>query len=110
MKKGPINKDNVNPVNPLEGIYRKTLTYNDDVMLCYFLLEKDAKIPMHNHEANQIGYVISGKIKFLTETRGNFIAKAGDSYVFDSMEKHGAEIIETAEVIEVFAPTRDDYK
>ncbi len=110
MIKGPINRENVESVKPLEGIFRKTLTYNSSVMLCHFILEKDAIIPLHDHKAHQIGYVISGKIQFLTETRGNFIAKEGDSYVFDSMEKHGAEILETAEVIEVFSPTREDYK
>lgn len=107
--KGPINKNNVTAVNPLNGIYRRTLAYNNDVMLCQFILEKDAVIPLHNHDAHQIGYVISGKIKFLTES-DPFIAQAGDSYVFDSNEKHGAEILETTEVIEIFSPTRDDYK
>ena len=110
MIKGPINIKSVDPIKALDGIYRKTLTYNESVMLCHFVLEKDAKIPLHNHEAHQIGYVITGKVKFLSETRENFIAEAGDSYVFDSWEKHGAEIIETAEVIEVFSPTREDYK
>ena len=73
-------------------------------MLCHFSLEKDAKIPIHNHKEHQIGYVIEGKIKFLIEN-GDFIAQAGDSYVFDSNEKHGALIIEKAEVIEVFHPS-----
>ncbi|MHA1149254.1 MAG: cupin domain-containing protein [Promethearchaeota archaeon] len=108
--KGPINKKDITAVKALEGIFRKTLTYNNDVMLCQFVLEKEAVIPLHNHEANQIGYVISGKLKFITETRGEFIAESGDSYVFDSYEKHGAKVIETAEVIEVFSPMREDYK
>ena len=110
MQKGPINKEDVQSVKMLEGIYRKTLAYNDDVMLCRFLLEKDAVIPLHDHEAHQIGYVISGIVEFMTETRGNFLAKAGDGYAFDSLEKHGAKIIEEAEVIEVFNPIREDYK
>ncbi len=110
MKKGPINKKNILSINPLKGIYRKTLTYNDDIMLCHFILEKDAEIPLHDHKAHQIGYIISGKVRFMTETRGDFIAQEGDSYVFDSFEKHGAIILETAEVIEVFCPSRDDYK
>jgi len=110
MIKGPVNKKSIEAIKALEGIYRKTLTYNETVMLCHFVLEKDAKIPLHNHEAHQIGYVISGKVQFISETRESFIAEAGDSYVFDSWEKHGAEIIETAEVIEVFSPTREDYK
>ncbi|MHA1342988.1 MAG: cupin domain-containing protein [Promethearchaeota archaeon] len=109
MKKGPINKKDIQRVNPLKGVYRKTLTYNKKVMLCHFILEKNAEIPLHNHEAHQIGYIISGKIKFFTNDR-EFIAKEGDSYVFDSWEKHGAEILETAEIIEVFSPFREDYK
>jgi quercetin dioxygenase-like cupin family protein len=103
------SKEDINPIKLIEGVIRKTLIYNDSVMMCYFLLEKNARIPIHNHKEHQIGYVIKGKIKFLTKT-GEFIAKAGDSYVFDSHEKHGALIIEKAEVIEVFHPSRDDYR
>ncbi|MFX1393004.1 MAG: cupin domain-containing protein [Promethearchaeota archaeon] len=109
MVKKPINKDSIKSIKALEGIYRKTLIYNDTVMLCIFNLKKNAKIPLHNHEAHQIGYVNKGKIKFITKD-GEFIAKKGDSYVFNSGEKHGAVIIETAEVLEVFTPIRDDYK
>ena len=110
MIKGPINKENIEKVKALEGVYRKTLAYNPNLMLCYFILEKDAEIPAHDHEAHQIGYVLSGKIKFITETRGEFIAQEGDSYVFDSGEKHGAKMLEYSEVVEVFNPARDDYK
>ena len=109
MIKGPINKQNVAEVKALEGVYRKTLAYNNDVMLCYFILEKDAEIPLHDHGAHQIGYVVKGKVKFITETR-EFIAEEGDSYVFDSFEKHGAILFEDSEIIEIFNPTRDDYK
>ena len=110
MIKGPINKDSVESVKALEGIYRKTLAYDEKVMLCHFFLEKGASIPLHDHEAHQIGYVLSGVVKFKTEDRGEFIANPGDSYVFDSNEKHGAEILEDAEVIEVFSPMREEYK
>ena len=110
MIKGPVNKANIQKVKALDGVYRKTMAYNDSVMLCYFDLEKNAEIPLHDHESHQIGYVVSGKIQFITETRGNFLAQEGDSYVFDSREKHGARVLETAEVIEVFCPTRDEYK
>lgn len=109
MSERAINKDKIKPTKIIEGVYRKTLAYNDSVMLCHFLLEKDAKIPLHNHKEHQIGYVINGKIKFLTEN-GDFIATTGDSYVFDSNEKHGAILLEKSEIIEVFHPLRDDYK
>lgn len=107
----PTNKKDIDAIKALEGIYRKTLTYNEEVMLCVFNLEKGAHIPLHNHDAHQIGYVIAGKIEFITENnRANFTATNGDSYVFNSNEKHGANILEDSEVIEVFSPAREDYK
>ena len=104
-----VNKQNIKPIEALEGIFRRTLLYNDSLMLCHFTLEENAEVPIHSHKEHQIGYVIKGKLKFITEN-GEFIAKEGDSYVFDSNEKHGATILENAEVIDVFNPCREDYK
>jgi len=78
-------------------------------MLCHFFLEKNSEVPLHNHKNHQVGYVIKGKLKFFTEDT-EFIAEEGDSYIFESNEKHGAIIIEDSEVIDVFNPARDDYK
>ncbi len=110
MIKGPINIDDVKSIKILEGIYRKTITYNDKVMLCHFILETGAKLPLHDHEAHQIGYVISGKLKFIYEIQGEFIAESGDSYFFKLYGKHGAFVIEKSELIDIFSPSRDDYK
>lgn len=107
--KGPINKNDVQPVKMLEGVFRRTLVYNDTVMICHLTLEEGANIPLHNHEAHQIGHVMRGQLKFITEI-GDFIAGEGDSYVFNAHEKHGAVCLELAEVVEVFSPTRDEYK
>lgn len=109
MKRYTVNKYEVQPTKALEGVYRRTLIYNDNMMLCLFILKKGAEIPLHNHKETQIGYIISGKLKFFTEDN-EFIAKEGDSYVFNPNEKHGASILEDTEVIDVFNPSRDDYK
>ena len=109
MTKYNVNKDDVPTIDDLKGIYRKTLIYNDSVMLCHFILEKNAKIPIHSHKEHQIGYVIKGKIKFMTDDQ-EFIVKEGTSYIFDSNEKHGALILENAEIIDIFNPAREDYK
>ncbi|UCD02099.1 MAG: cupin domain-containing protein [Promethearchaeota archaeon] len=109
MTKNIINKENVQPIEGLQGILRRTLVYNDSLMLCHFILKKNAEVPVHQHKEHQIGYVIKGKLKFITEN-GEFIAKEGDSYVFDSNEKHGALILEHTEIIDVFNPSREDYK
>jgi quercetin dioxygenase-like cupin family protein len=53
--------------------------------------------------------VLSGKLKFLTDN-GEFIVVKGDSYLFDSNERHGAKILDDSEVIDIFSPARNDYK
>jgi len=104
-----INIKDIKPVEKPTGILRRTLTYNKETMLCHFEMKKGAKIPLHNHVHVQNGFCISGKIKFITE-KGEFIVKTGDSYVFNSNEKHGADVLEDSVVIEVFSPCRDEYK
>ncbi len=98
-------------VNMLPGIKRRTLAYNDDVMLCLFELEKGAKIPLHDHPPSQIGYVISGHVRFIGATDADgFEAKAGDSYVIDPNVPHGGEALESSVFVEVFSPSRAEYR
>ena len=109
MKKNHVNKISINSVEMLPGIYRRTLSYNENMMLCHFILDKNSNVPLHSHKEHQIGYVIKGKLQFFTENE-EFLAQKGDSYVFESNEKHGAKILESSEVIDVFSPPREDYK
>jgi quercetin dioxygenase-like cupin family protein len=107
----PINVKDIAPFEALPGIFRKTLAYNQDTMLCFFQLEKDSDIPLHNHPNVQIGYIISGKIQFLSDQKDfEFIAIQGDSYVFEAEEMHGANVLEDTELIEVFYPYRPEYE
>ncbi len=99
------------PVENPTGVVRKTLSYNDEAMLCHFLLKKGAQIPLHNHRATQIGYIVKGKAKFLAEKpEDQFEAAAGNSYVFSAYAKHGTIALEQTEYVEVFVPARDEYK
>ncbi|NHJ24332.1 MAG: cupin domain-containing protein [Candidatus Lokiarchaeota archaeon] len=103
-----ISKDTISPVEALKGIYRRTLVYNEKIMLCYFRLNKGSEVPLHSHEQHQVGYVIKGKLNFFTSDY-QFIAKKGDSYIFDSNEEHGARVLTDSEVIDIFSPSREDY-
>ncbi len=105
------NVDEGKPIENPPGVIRKTLSYNDEAMLCHFLLEKGAQIPLHNHPAIQIGYVIKGKAMFIAADKKNeFEVSAGDSYVFDTNVEHGTIALEQTEYIEVFSPSRDEFK
>lgn len=104
------NKKDLPAVENPPGIFRKTLEYTDDAMVCHFDMKKGAKVPLHNHHAAQLGYVISGRVRFILENNAHFIAEAGCSYSFDRFEYHGAEVLEDSEVMECFSPAREEYK
>ena len=109
MSKSHINKNLVTKVEALKGIFRRTLVYDENLMLCHFFLKKGSEVPMHTHKEYQIGYDIRGKVKFKTESE-EFIATEGESYLFNSNIKHGAILLEDSEIIDIFNPAREDYK
>ncbi len=104
-----VNYQNVSPVEKPAGIFRRTLTWNNELMLCHFDMKKGAKIPQHNHRASQNGYVVSGKVRFITE-KEDFTAGPGDAYIFAPNEKHGADVLEDTIVVEAFSPSRPEYE
>lgn len=93
----------------IPGIFRTTMSYNDNCMLCHFRLTKGASIKLHHHTAVQNGYVINGKIRFFKEGGKSFIVGNGDGYIFGSNEPHGSEVLEDTELVECFTPMRPEY-
>lgn len=108
-ERNPVSLQSRETVENPPGVFRTTLAYNDQVMVCHFRLKEGAIIPLHSHPAAQNGYVIRGRIRFLTED-GGFLAEEGHGYAFDPHEKHGVEVLCASEVIECFAPKRLEYE
>ncbi len=110
QKMGVAEFENVQAVEMKPGIVRRTLVYNDEMMLCHFTVAQGMTLDLHQHVAVQSGYVITGKLKFIKADGTSFIATAGTAYLFDSNEVHGiGEVYEASEVIECFAPSRPEY-
>lgn len=106
---GRNHSDNTGIEGP-PGVLRRTLAHNNDVMLCHFELKRGATIPLHNHRPSQIGYVLRGRVRFRSDRNPEgFEVAAGDSYVFDPDEHHGAEALDDSAFIEVFSPARPEY-
>jgi len=105
------NVSEARPVEQLPGIMRRTLAYSDHLMLCQYTAPKGSKFPLHNHPAAQIGYVISGRLRFMGATDADtFEAVAGQSYVFEPDEQHGADVLEDSTIIEIFTPCREEFQ
>jgi quercetin dioxygenase-like cupin family protein len=105
-----IDTNEIDPKEMLPGIFRRTMVYNDDAMLCHFDMKKGSKIPLHDHPAAQLGYMISGKAEFYYETEDNkTIVTPGMSYMIPGGVPHGAKMLEDSLIIECFTPSRPEY-
>lgn len=101
--------DDVKAVSAFEGHFRKTLTGNENVMMCMFNMKAGTKVALHNHPAVQIGYVLDGEIDFFDDKGNVNRGGAGFSYVFDSNENHGCVAVTDCSFLECFAPFRQEY-
>jgi quercetin dioxygenase-like cupin family protein len=104
-----VNFNDVKAVQMLPGIFRHTLVHNENVMLVYFDLRKDADLPLHSHSHTQMGYIVKGILDFHIYGK-TYRLKAGDSYWAPSNVEHGATVLEDCVVIDVFNPSREEYK
>lgn len=104
-----VKKKDLVTVQQKPGLTRRTMSFNDQIMMCLFEQDTNIEVALHKHEAVQNGYVISGKLKFFKEDGSFVIAEAGDSYAFGPNEPHGSVCLEHALFIENFTPMRKEY-
>lgn len=104
-----INISDAKSVEALPGLIRTTLAYTQDQMICHFTVKAGVKMPMHTHEAAQIGYIVSGKMIFEREGDTSLPVSAGSGYCFYPNEPHRLVALEDTEFIEVFTPYREEY-
>jgi quercetin dioxygenase-like cupin family protein len=94
---------------PEPGMRRQVLANTDRLMLVRHYFEKDWVGVRHSHPHHQLVYVISGSVR--VDVAGKvFDAYAGDSFIIDGNVEHQASALEPSEVIDVFTPTREDYR
>jgi quercetin dioxygenase-like cupin family protein len=94
---------------PEPGMRRQVLANTDQLMLVRHYFDKGWVGARHSHPHHQLVYVISGAIR--VEVDGaTFDANAGDSFIVDGNVPHQASALEASEVLDVFTPTREDYR
>ncbi len=76
-----------------------------NVMMISYEWEKGGKMAPHDHQVEQISYVVEGKVK-VTIGDESFIAEKGDSYTEPKWTLHSMEALEPSVTIEVFSPPR----
>lgn len=91
-----------------EGVVRRILAYNGELMTVENTFEKGAVGKAHYHPHTQITYIISGKFEFTIdgETR---IVTAGDTLLKEDGVVHGCVCLEAGKLLDIFNPMREDF-
>jgi quercetin dioxygenase-like cupin family protein len=90
------------------GMKRQIMGYNNDIMMVRVLFEKGAVGVQHKHPHIQTTYVVSGKFEVTIDGKIQ-ILNAGEGFFVPSEILHGAVCLEAGELIDVFAPMREDF-
>jgi quercetin dioxygenase-like cupin family protein len=97
------------PVEMLPGLIRRTLADGESLMICEFTFDADVEVPNHTHPHEQVGYVVSGRIRLTIDGESSDLGP-GDSYHIPSNVPHGAITPEPTVVVDAFSPPREDYR
>jgi len=94
----------------IPGVSNKILVSAEKQMFVLINISSDAKIPLHDHENEQIGLCLKGVVEFQTED-GPVIVEENTAYAFASNEKHGCRVLskEGVVILESFSPPREDF-
>ena len=104
-----VKAADVEPVEMVPGVWRRMLTYGEQVMVVQVTLEEGTVVPAHRHPHEQITYVIEGELAMEVEGRTHVLG-AGDSMLFPGDVEHGATALQRTLVVDTFSPPREEYK
>ena len=91
-----------------EGIQRKILGYDSELMLVRAKFDEGAIGKTHSHPHRQVTYVESGK--FEIHIKGEVqILNQGDSFYVPPETDHGAKALEAGVLLDIFNPAREEF-
>lgn len=103
-----LNASDDGYADALPGIRRKTLSHGARTLMAEFHLQAGYPLPVHEHPQEQTGYLVSGRLRLTIGAETHDVGPGG-SWSIPGGVPHGAEVLEDAVAVEVFAPVREDY-
>ena len=102
-----ISWDDVPEEKIREDISRKLIT-GERLMVAQIFLKKGCVVQSHNHESEQITYIVEGLAEFTLPT-GKVNVGAGQVLVIPPNVPHGAVALEDTLDMDIFSPIRQDW-
>jgi unsaturated pyranuronate lyase len=99
------------PRETVSPMLDRRLITGDRMMLAHVYLKKGMIVPRHQHENEQLTYILEGKLRFwLGEDESETVdVGAGEVLHIPSWLPHKAEALEDTLDVDIFAPPRQDW-
>ncbi len=97
------------PVENLNPLISRQMVWGERAMLARIVLRKGAAVPEHNHENEQITYIVEGALRFTLGDGRVLTVSAGQVLVIPSNLPHSAVALEDTLDLDIFAPPRADW-
>ncbi len=90
-----------------EKIWRKVIS-GEKAMVAQVFIAKDGVVPTHQHESEQITYILEGALKFDLEGK-EIVVRKGEVLLIPSNVPHRAVALEDTLDLDIFSPIRIDW-
>jgi quercetin dioxygenase-like cupin family protein len=97
------------PKEQLSDKLQRRMITGDRMMITHIYLKKGAVVPRHQHDNEQITYVLEGALRFRLGNEQEVDVRAGNVLVIPSNLPHSAEALEDTLDVDVFDPPRRDW-
>jgi quercetin dioxygenase-like cupin family protein len=99
------------PKEALKPNLERRLISTERMMLAQVFLEKGCLVPKHEHENEQLTYILEGVLRFwLGEDKSEVVdVRAGEVLHIPSWLPHEAQALEDTLDMDVFSPPRQDW-
>lgn len=99
------------PKETVTPLLDRRLITGDRMMLAHVYLKQGCVVPKHQHENEQLTYILSGALRFWIGEHGEqeLVVRAGEVLHIPSMVWHRAEALEDTLDVDIFDPPRQDW-
>src|SRR5450432_2764067 len=96
------------PLEVMSEVISRKVISGQKAMVAQVFLKKDAVVPEHQHESEQLTYILEGALKFELEGK-EVIVRAGEVLHIPSNVPHRAVALEDTLDVDIFSPLRTDW-
>jgi len=100
--------NDIQPKKPADGVEMRAI-HGERMTLAFFKIAQGSGIPEHAHPHEQIGTVLKGKLELTIAGEKRIVAPGGAYHIPSNVTHSGLCVEGPADVLEMFAPVREDW-